>query len=63
MLVFACTAGAAGTARPEIFAYGLRNPWKCSFDRAKVDLPELWCADVGQDRVEKVSNTIIKCHI
>ena len=38
--------------RPEIWATGVRNPWRFSFDRTTGDL---WVADVGQDRIEEVS--------
>jgi glucose/arabinose dehydrogenase len=39
-------------ARPEIWAYGLRNPWRYSFDRATGDL---YIADVGQNAYEEVN--------
>src|SRR5207245_404433 len=42
--------GRAG-ARGEIWAYGLRNPWRFSFDRPS---GRLFLADVGQDTVEEV---------
>jgi glucose/arabinose dehydrogenase len=42
--------GRAG-ARPEIWAYGLRNPWRFSFDRVAGDL---WIGDVGGGQREEV---------
>jgi glucose/arabinose dehydrogenase len=44
---FVSTAG----ARPEIWAFGTRNPWRFAFDRLTGDL---FIGDVGQDSVEEV---------
>ena len=43
---------ANGGGKPEIWAYGLRNPWRFSFDR---DTGDLWIADVGQNLMEEVN--------
>jgi glucose/arabinose dehydrogenase len=42
-----------GKGKPEIYAFGLRNPWSITFDRGGKH--ELFAADVGQDRFEEVN--------
>lgn len=42
-------------ARGEIWCYGMRNPWRISFDRQTGDL---WCGDVGQNRLEEVDRLV-----
>ncbi len=47
--------GRAG-AKPEVYSYGLRNPWRFSFDRVGGDLI---IGDVGQEKVEEIDFTSI----
>jgi glucose/arabinose dehydrogenase len=44
--------GDGADGAPEVFLFGLRNPWRFSFDRAT---GELWIADVGQNAYEEVN--------
>lgn len=45
-------------ARPEIYAYGLRNPWRCSVDRGDrkngYGKGRIFCGDVGQNAFEEI---------
>jgi hypothetical protein len=45
--------GQEATALPEIWAYGMRNPWRCSFDMGGDNA--LICGDVQQNSYEEVS--------
>lgn len=42
---------ATGGGAPEVWLYGVRNPWRFSFDSTTDDL---WVADVGQNEVEEI---------
>ena len=41
-------------ALPQIWSYGLRNPWRFSFDRANRDI---WIGDVGQNAFEEIDHS------
>jgi glucose/arabinose dehydrogenase len=48
-------AVSANGERPEIYAYGLRNCWRFSFDSRPGGTNELFAADVGQGQVEEIN--------
>jgi uncharacterized repeat protein (TIGR03806 family) len=52
-----CQTGEApgGAICAEIYAYGFRNPWRWSFDKAS-PTPDLWVGDVGQNAWEEVDH-------
>lgn len=45
-------------ARPEVYAYGVRNMWRCSVDRGdpwtKDGKGRIFCGDVGQNKFEEI---------
>ena len=52
--------GAGGGVREEIFSYGMRNPWRFSFDwrpgsPGSLSQKRLFCGDVGGDRTEEIN--------
>ncbi|XP_036398111.1 HHIP-like protein 2 [Megalops cyprinoides] len=46
-------------ARPEVYAYGVRNTWRCSVDRgdpvSQYGRGRIFCGDVGQNRYEEIN--------
>lgn len=47
--------GTGGGVKEEIYAFGIRNPWGLAFDDGPGGTGRLFCADVGQGRIEEVN--------
>lgn len=54
-------------ARPEVYALGVRNMWRCSFDRGDprsgAGRGRLFCGDVGQNKYEEVAAQQLKSYL
>ncbi len=46
-------------AKPKVYSYGLRNPFRFSFDTVTAPEPRIAIADVGQDRFEELDYTTV----
>jgi glucose/arabinose dehydrogenase len=46
-------------AQPQIYSYGLRNPFRFSFDTVTAERPRIIIGDVGQNRVEEIDYTTV----